>query len=76
MGTGGFQKARLGSTDLHSFDSGFAEVPLHLHVDLHVPHEAEDTEKERSQRLLKSNETEMASRSKSSNNESSPDVKI
>lgn len=29
-------RSHLASTHLYSFDSSFAEVLLHLHVDLHV----------------------------------------
>lgn len=41
-----FEKAVLSSNDLNSFDSSFAEVSLHLNVDLHVADVAEETEKE------------------------------
>lgn len=75
-GFGGFQKARLSSTHLHSFDSGFAEVSLHLHVDLHVTHEAEGREKRTVTAPSQKQRYGDGFQIQQLKNETSPDVKI
>lgn len=39
-------------TDLYSFDSSFAEVSLHLNVDLYIANIAEDTRTKKSPTVL------------------------
>lgn len=70
--TGGFEEARrrLGLTHLYSFDSSFAEVPLHLNVDLHVA----DVAGKRRESCHDACQKQKSP--KKSINERSPDVKI